>query len=349
MVITRLINLLSCALTVSAVSSTYAFCISTPNKYHLYSDRYRGTGTTRQTRNNALKISQNSVCVGFRDFSEDNLVANEALRILVSESEAETIRQFTCGNHHCAWKADPYTKNPDCPHKAVTNQLFADACADSAASAGFPISSARFLVLDAAHASTSAALEARGSNRHLIFVPNLYPATVHSLRASGLTSWMGDVRSFLLRHPPPPPFFGIYLDACGSVKRYASTIMRILGVPDISLDESQPLQPLIGMGHGVHGIFAITLDHRDPQEPGTDAMESFFAIINDAAERSRLRIDCLTACPPAEYAARGREAAALGHGHWVRERGGAGPGGAYSYDGMFFALFRVTRSEAASA
>ena len=36
----------------------------------------------------------------------------------------------------------------------------------------------------------------------------------------------------------------------------------------------------------------------------------------------------------------GLEAAPPGHGLWVKEPGG--PGGAYSYDGMFFVLFRVS-------
>ena len=295
------------------------------------------------------KIGSRCSAVSGSSHVNDLLLYNERaetdreLRLMVSKAEAETIRSFTRGDHHCAWKADPYTKTPACPHKALTNQLFADACADSANIADWPMSTARFLVLDAAHAATTVALEARGSNRHNVFVPNLYPATVHSLRATGVTAWMGDVRSFLLHRPPPPPFLGIYLDACGSVKRYTPTILRILGISDV--DAGKPLtetyQPLIGVGHGGQGVFAITLDHRDPQEPGSDAMDTFFAVINDAAERSCLRINCLTSDPPTGCIVGCCDG--LRHGRWVRERGGEGPGGAYSYNGMFFALFRVAR------
>ena len=267
--------------------------------------------------------------------------ADLLLRSIVANVEAETIRSFTRGQHHCAWKADPYVKTPECPNKAHTNRLFTNACAAAAAEAGRPISTGRFLVLDAPHAATSAALAELGANRNLIFAPNLYPATVCSLRAAGVTAWLGDVRTLLLHDPPPPPFLGIYLDACGSIKRYAPSILRILGISAAADDRFEQVAPLLVLpdGNGVGGgVLAITLDHRDPQEPGRDALDSLFALVADAPRRGGVQLRCLTVAPPAGLS---EADDSTGSGLWVRENSGSMPGEAFSYDGMFFALFRV--------
>jgi hypothetical protein len=173
---------------------------------------------------------------------------------------------------------------------------------------------------------------------------------------------MGDVRALLLRSPPPPPFLGIYLDACGSVQRYAPSIRRILGAPDADAASSKatrpPIAPLLVVpdphASGGGGVLGITLDHRDPQQPGRDGMDTLFAVVAAAAADGGLVLECLTAGPAAAASLSATAAAAAaapatergedvaGRGwQWVRERGASGTGGAYSYDGMFFALFRV--------
>ena len=302
----------------------------------------------------------------------------EYLRDMIAELEEETIASFTHGNHHCAWKPDPYTKTPACPHKAVTNRLFVDAVEVAAVATGLPMAASRFLVLDAAHAATATALAARGATLRRVFSPNLYPSTVHALRIAGVSTWMGDVRALLLRRPPPPPFLGIYLDACGSVQRYAPSIRRILGAFDAGSAAEvtgPPIAPLLvvpnqdAVGGCGAGVLGITLDHRDPQQPGRDGLDTLFAVVTAAAADGGLVLECLTAGPVAltamslttpvaaaptigsEFRAaeecgdesyRGGVGAGRGW-QWVRARGEAGhrDWGAYSYDGMFFALFRI--------
>ena len=230
------------------------------------------------------------------------------LHDMIAKLEEETILSFTNGNHHCAWKADPYTKTPACPHKAVSNRLFADATAAAAAAAGIPMAASRFLILDAAHAATASALAERGATLRRVFSPNLFPSTVHALRIAGVSAWLGDVRAILLRQPPPPPFLGIYLDACGSVQRYAPSIRRILGAPDATSANAarQPVAPLLIVpdphARGGGGVLGITLDHRDPQEPGRDGMATLFATVAAAAADGGLVLECLTVGPAAASA-----------------------------------------------
>ena len=62
------------------------------------------------------KIGSRCSAVSGSSHVNDLLLYNERaetdreLRLMVSKAEAETIRSFTRGDHHCAWKADPYTK-----------------------------------------------------------------------------------------------------------------------------------------------------------------------------------------------------------------------------------------------
>ena len=268
----------------------------------------------------------------------------------IGELEAATIRRFTKGTHHCAWKADPYTKSPKCLHKDFTNRLFAGTCAAAAGDAA-RMHAASFLVLDGASAGTTTALEAVGAARARVLAPNLYPATVHALRAHGVTAWLGDVCDLVLWPEPPPAGLrlrGIYMDACGSAKRYVPVIRRLLGAPAADTDPPPPMPRLLQSG----GVLAITLDHRDPQQ-GCDGLTTLFRTVRSAAAKSGVRLEVLTgpgaegaACPDGAGvgggAARGSDSTLPARGRWVQEPGGAAGGGAYSYDGMFFVAFRVS-------